>query len=250
MFTANAAVASLHLKKQEIPPNAVVIFEDVGGYLGFHDGLLCTVNNDTNETNIVVFEKHWSLPNGTNIKNLPSTNRFGIETLDQGVSLYYRGHPPERGQFNCTLRYTTNIWSHDVLHDETSVYIVDMNFTHPTGQTVVIVGDDVELSVDVTIFPNDVPVPYQWQVNETDLTDNSTYQGTKTATLRIFNAQDDCKGRYRVSVAHSASGFTESIKLHVGKLKVVYSLPSKVYGVTFVHIYSCMIYCTYSHNQN
>ena len=218
--TANAEVASLWLKNQEIPPNGVVIFEDIGGYLGRRDGLLCTVNN----INIVeAFYRYWFLPNGTNITNLPSTNIFGIENLDQGVSLYYTGHPPERGQFSCILKYVTSIiWNRNSdIELHASVYIVNMSSTDPTGRTVVIAGDDTELSVSVTIFPDDIPVPYQWQVNETDLTDNSTYQGTKNATLKISKVQGSNKGRYRVSVAHSASRFTNSTEVVVGKLDIV-----------------------------
>lgn len=97
-----------------------------------------------------------------------------------------------------------------------------MNITGPkivTPGEIVIAGEDVELSVNVTTLPNDVPLPYWWSVNGTNLLANiSKYQGIQTATLTVFNAQAGDRGSYACSVANSASGINVNpIELVVGK---------------------------------
>ena len=107
----------------------------------------------------------------------------------------------------------------------TSVYIVDMNVTGTTmdwPSEVAIAGEDVEFSVSVTTSPHNVPVPYQWMVNGTNLPSNHTkYQGTQNNTLTILNVQDDDQGYYTCSVAHSVSGTRiNSTTLRVGELQL------------------------------
>ena len=53
-----------------IPSNGagVVIFDDIGGYLGPEDGLLCTAN----------YSAYMALPNGTHITQLPCVGVFGV----------------------------------------------------------------------------------------------------------------------------------------------------------------------------
>lgn len=211
----------LSLKGQSIPTNGtgVVIFDDIGGYLGPADGLICS----TTYSNII--SQYWSFPNGTQISNLPSSGVFGTSncTINKGGSLYYSGVPKERGKFECTMRFSGV--SSPV---KTSLYIVDMHITGPNliwpwpGEAA-IAGEDVEISVNVTTFPEDIPVPYQWLMDGKSLPANdsySRYNGTQTDTLTIFNVQKDHQGNYSCSVANSASGINvNSIKLLVGKLK-------------------------------
>ena len=67
--------------------------------------------------------------------------------------------PTERGQFQCIFETSPSILTN------ISLYIVDMNITGPNllwpGE-IVIAGEDVELLMNVTTLPADVPVPYQW----------------------------------------------------------------------------------------
>ena len=208
----------LSLKGQNIPSNGtgVVIFDDIGGYLGPEDGLLCTANFSD------FAAQYWSYPNGTHITQLPSVNVFGIDTchIEQCVSLYYSGRPKERGLFQCNLN---NISSSLSVHT-TFVYIVDINMTGPTldwpGE-IAVAGEYVELSINVTTSPGNVPVPYQWSRNGMDLQLNHTkYQGIQNNTLTIFNVQDKDQGNYTCSVAHSASGTrVNSTRLIVGELQ-------------------------------
>ena len=96
--------------------------------------------------------------------------------------------------------------------------IVNMTASNVIGPNhIVIAGDNFELSVNVEVDPDDTSIPYQWQLNGTDLSDSNTYEGTKTAMLRITNIQDDNRGKYRVFIAHSESGFTNSVTISIGK---------------------------------
>jgi hypothetical protein len=207
---------ALSLKGHPIPTDGsgVVIFDDIGGYLGPADGLLCSANSSS------FIAQYWSFPNGTYITNLPSYNVFGTSNcaISDGGSLYYSGVPKERGQFKCIFETSP---SHRV---NITLNIVDLNVTGPSliwpGE-IAIAGEDVELSVNVTTFPEDVPVPYQWSVNGTNLlTKNSgRYQGIHTDILTISDVQVEDRGLYACSVANSASGIgIDSIKLVVGKL--------------------------------
>ena len=195
-----------------------MIFDDIGGYLGPEEGLLCTANFSD------FAAQHWSYPNGTPITTLPSVGTFGINTChtEKGVSLYYGGKPVERGKFVCS----SEIYPRQFVNS--SVYIVDMEITGPhliRPGRIVIAGEDIQLSVNVTISPEDVPVPYQWTVNGTNLPpDDNKYRGTQNETLTISNAQVQDEGVYRCSVAHSASGITkESMHLTVGEFEFMYA---------------------------
>ena len=71
------------------------------------------------------------------------------------------------------------------------------------------------------LSPEDVPVPYQWTVNGTNLPlDDNKYQGTQNETLTIYSAQVQDEGVYRCSVAHSASGLTKPVHLTVGEFMI------------------------------
>ena len=217
-YAFDAGSTILTLKRYPIPSDGtgVVIFSDIGGYLGHEDGLLCTSNNPGFR------RRSWSYPNRTLITELPRINVFGIyvNTCDTGhspVSLYYGGLPTERGLFQCNL-YASVVTG-------TSVYIVDMNVTGPIldwpGE-IAIAGELVELSINVTTSPENVPVPYQWKHNKMNLTasDYKKYQGTQNSTLTIFNVQDKDQGNYTCSVAHSASGTSgRNITLRVRELQ-------------------------------
>jgi hypothetical protein len=80
----------------------------------------------------------------------------------------------------------------------------------------------VELSVNVTTFPEDILVPYQWSVNGTNLLtkfNSSRYQGIQTDTLTIVDVQVEDQGSYACSVANSASGINiNPTKVVIGKL--------------------------------
>ena len=217
---AHLDTPELCLKGQPIPHNGVVIFHDIGGYLGPADGLICSNNSSD------FLLKYWSYPNGTHITNLPSQGVFGISncTINNGVNLYYSGVPKERGLFECVLNTSVLYFQHLI---QIPLYIVDLNITGPNliwpGE-MAIAGEDVELSINVTIFPEGVPIPYQWSmmsVNGTSnpLAHNSTkYGGIQTDTLTIFNVQEEDQGSYTCSVANSASGINvNSTKLVVGK---------------------------------
>ena len=210
--------AVLSLKGKHIPSNGsgVIIFDDIGGYLGPEDGLICSANFRISDFTA----RYWSYPNGTLITQLPSIDVFGIDTshIDDGVSLYYSGHPKQRGLFQCTLNVSSPLSEHTAV-----VYIVDMNVTGTTldwPSEVAITGEDVELSVSVVTSPENVPIPYQWMLNGTSLSPNYTkYQGTQNSTLIIFNVQGEDQGDYTSAVAHSASGTrVNSTRLRVGEL--------------------------------
>ena len=211
----------LSLKGQLLPSDGtgIVIFKDIGGYLGLEDGLICNASTSEHLAD-------WYYPNGVVIKNSPSINIFGIgypECLSyHSVSLYYSGNPVQRGQFLCK----TSVGG---LPDVTGkIYIIDMKIIGPTrigSQTLLLAGDDVQLSVNVTILmpehDNDitVPVPYQWFVNGTKLQPNGVkYEGTQNNTLTLYNLQSEDEGMYSCSVAHSTSGITKPINISVGEL--------------------------------
>ena len=212
----------LSLKGSPVPQDGtgVVIFDDIGGYLGSNDGLICNAT------------ANWSYPNGTLIRNSPSINVFGVSTpgcsctcdaTPQGVSLYYSGKPAERGKFQCIHLefYPFNI---DVV--KYPVYIVDMNIIGPTpvGPTLVgskkifFAGDRIQLCINVTTTPEEVPVPYQWSMNGAALQPDDKYQGTRGSTLTVSNVQAEDQGSYSCRVAHSVSGNTNHINLTVGEL--------------------------------
>ena len=213
----------LSLKGQLIPTNGtgVVILKDIGGYLGPADGLICYDNSPSS------ISQYWNYPNGTRISNLPSSGVFGTSNCNirNGGSLYYSGVPKERGRFQCILDMPNYSW-----HVNITLNIVDMDITGPNliwpGE-IAIAGEDVELSVNVTTFPEDIPVPYQWSVNGTNLlTNSSRYQGLQTDTLTISNVQVEDQGSYACSVANSASGINvNSTKLVVGKLLIAIDVP-------------------------
>ena len=157
------ANASLHLDHQTIPPNGVVIFSDIGG--DGTDGLYCAVNDSSVPFGVM----YWTLPNGQTITNLADLNEFGIDRtchyLDHCVSLYYEGKPPERGQFMCVTQWETQP---TISYARVPVNVVDMTVSKPAGPILASAGDNIELSVNVTVTPSSVSVPYQWQLNETD----------------------------------------------------------------------------------
>ena len=214
-----AANVSLTLNGQPIPRDGVVIWNDISKDGNPANGLYCAVN----VSNIPLGAMYYSFPNGKTITYLADVDEFGIDTchyLNDCVSLYYEGKPQERGQFKCIIQRETQP---TITYVIVPVNIVNMTFSKPTGPTLVSTGDNVELSVVVTITPEDVKIPYRWQLNETYLNDDNTYYGTKNATLTILNATQKNTGRYRVSVADSASGITGSLVLNVGKLPMTLS---------------------------
>lgn len=209
-----AANVSLHLNGQPIPRDGVVIWSDISKEGNPAHGLYCAEN----VSNVPIGAMYWSLPNGKTITHLADVNEFGMDTchyLNGCVSLYYEGKPQERGQFKCITQWQTKPTTTYVT---IPVNIVSMTFSKPTGPTLVGAGDsNIKLSVVVTTTPDNVQIPYRWQLNETYLSDDDTYYGTKNATLTILNVTDNNRGQYRVSVADSASGITESLELNVGK---------------------------------
>ena len=214
-----AANGSLYLNGQPIPSNGVVIWSDISKYGNPANGLYCAVN----VSNVPVGVKYWSFPSGKTITYLADVNEFGIDNchyLNACVSLYYEGKPQERGQFKCIIQWETQP---TFTYVTTPVNIVNMTFSKPNGPTLVGAGDNIELSVAVTTTPDNVQIPYRWQLNETYLSDDNTYYGTKDATLTILNVTENNTGQYRVSVADSASGITGSLMLNVGKLPMTLS---------------------------
>lgn len=212
--------ATFQLKEQYIPPNGVVLFDDIGGiHLGVNDGLFCAVNN----INVPLDEIYWAFPDNRPILNAPYTDRYGNGTchdLDHCTSLHYNGTPPERGQFKCILLWNPGVPGYPIEYEIVPVNIVDMNvsnITGPNNNNMVTAGDNIELSVSVSVYPDNTHIPYQWQLNGNDLSDSDTYNGTNTATLRITNIQDENKGEYRVSVAHSESHFTNTVTVSISK---------------------------------
>jgi hypothetical protein len=213
---------ALSLKGHPIPTNGsgVVIFDDIGGYLGPADGLICYTNYSS-----TIVAHYWSFPNGTQIANLPRSDMFGTSTCATGIingeSLYYSGVPRERGRFQYTIEVSSS------LHVSTTLNIVDMNIMGPNvtspGDIAIAGAEDVEISINVITFPEDIPVPYQWSVNGTNLlTNSSRYRGIQTDTLTISNVQVEDQGLYACSVANSASGINiNATKLVVGKLLLI-----------------------------
>ena len=210
---------ALSLKGHRIPTDGsgVVIFDDIGGYLGPADGLICQANS----SNPAQYSANWSFPNGTYITDFPSHDVFGTSNcgISNGGSLYYSGMPKERGLFQCSILDTF-----PTQHKNITLNIVDMNVTGPNliwpGE-IAIAGEDVEFLVNVTTFPENIPIPYLWSVNGTNLlTKNcSRCQGIQTGALTISNAQVEDQGSYACSVANSVSGINfNSTKLVVGKL--------------------------------
>ena len=199
-------------------------FSDIGGYLGPEDGLLCTY-----DTNFQPRSSYWMQPKGNEIRTVPNaaSKQFGISNdvncihIDprQGISLYYsdRGKPAERGLFQCILVIQT-----DLPPVNCSVHIVDMDVSTPTlngsDGEIIISGDTVSISVSVTAYPDDTPIPYQWRVNGSNLPpDGDKYQGTRSNVLTIYNVESRDQGAYACLVAHSASGVTKSLNLTVGE---------------------------------
>ena len=186
-----------------------MIFRDIGGNLGAHDGLFCAVN-DTN----VPQDIYWVFPDNRPIYEEPANDKYGNGTCDYMevcTSLYYGGTPPERGLFHCLLEWKPQ-------PEKVPVNIIDMNNVSITGpNNLVTAGDNIELHVSVSVDPENTKIPYQWQLNGNDLNDSDTYKGTNTYKLRIINIQDNNKGKYRVSVAHSESRYTNNLTINVGK---------------------------------
>jgi hypothetical protein len=206
---------ALSLKGHPIPTDGsgTVILDDIGGYLGPADGLICYANSSNSTA------QYWNYPNGTRISNLPSSDLFGTSdcAISNGRSLYYGGVPNERGQFQCICETAPSE------RVNITVNIVDLNVTGPNvtwpGE-IAIAGEEVEISVNVITHPDNISVPYQWSVNGTNLlTKNiSRYQGIQTDTLTISDVQVEDQGSYACSVANSASGINiNSTKLVVGK---------------------------------
>ena len=78
--------AVLILKGQMIPSNGagrVVILDDVGGYLGPKDGLLCVTNYSDSSA------QYWPFSNGTRITWLPRVGVFGVNTIHMGKGVSY-----------------------------------------------------------------------------------------------------------------------------------------------------------------
>ena len=206
---------TLSLKGHPIPGDGsgVVIFDDIGGYLGPADGLICQANSSN------VTSQYWNFPNGTRISNFPSSGVFSTSNcaISNGGSLYYSGVPKERGLFQCIFEISPS------QHVNTTLNIVDMNVTGPNliwPGKIAIAGEDMEISLNVSTVPENVSLPFLWSVNGTNLlTKNSSrYQGIQTDTLIISNVQVEDQGSYACSVANSASGINmNSTKLVVGK---------------------------------
>ena len=210
---------TLSLKGHPIPTDGsgIVIFQDIGGFLGPADGLICSANSST-------FAQYWSFPNGSSITLCPSHDVFGTSKtceacgITNGESLYYSGMPKERGQFKCILEISP------IQHKNVTFNIVDMNIVGPNltrPGDIAIAGEDVELSINVTTVPEDIHVPYQWSVNGTNLQmkNSSRYRGIQADTLTISNVQVEDQGTYACSVANSPSGINiNSTKPVVGKL--------------------------------
>ena len=214
---------ALSLKGQPIPTDGsgVVIFNDIGGYLGPADGLICAYQANSSS----FISQYWSFPNGTRILNSPSSGVFGTSNcaISNGGSLYYGGVPKERGLFQCIFEISP---SQQV---NTTIYIVDMNVIGPNiicpGE-IAIAGEDVEISLNASTVPENVSLPFLWSVNGTNLlTKNSSrYQGIQTDTLTISDVQVEDQGSYACSVANSVSGINiKSTKLVVGKNLIISS---------------------------
>ena len=214
--------ATFQLKELYIPPDGVVNFNDIGDSLGSPaDGLFC-------EVKIPLSDVYWAFPNNSKIVHSPQRNQneYGNGSCSQldiddynCTSLYYVGEPPERGRFHCVLEWKLSQPSlHSIKDEMVPVNIVNLIIHNITGpENHVFAGDNITLSVSVSVEPGDTPIPYQWQLDGNDLNNSDTYKGVNTATLRIFNIQDEHKGEYRVSVAHSESRFTSNVTITVGK---------------------------------
>ena len=226
--------AIFQLKELNIPPDGVVKFSDIGGSLGPPDGLFCEVKIPLSLSDV-----YWAFPNNSKIVHSPQRNQNefgnGSCSLDEYndyncTSLYYDGEPPERGQFHCVLEWKPS--PHPIKDERVPVNIVNLIIHNITGpEDHVFAGDNITLSVSVSVDPVDTPIPYQWQLDGNDLSNSDTYKGVNTAMLRIFNIQDENEGEYRVSVAHSESRFTNNVTITVGKfgeygLHCIYSLLS------------------------
>jgi hypothetical protein len=219
--------ATFQLKELCIPPDGVVIFSDIGGTRGAPDGLFCEVNHTDNL--MPLSDVYWAFPNNTPIVHPPPKNQYGngscsnndeYDIDDYCTSLFYGNDPIplERGRFHCVVEWTINQPSPQPIKEMVPVNIVNLiihNITGPDDH--VFAGDNITLSVSVSVEPDDTPIPYQWQLNRYDLSDSNTYKGVNTAMLTITNIQDKNKGEYRVSVAHSESRFTGNVTITVGK---------------------------------
>jgi hypothetical protein len=222
--------ATFQLKGLYIPPDGIVIVDDIGGNLGYHDGLFCEVKNRTNNL-MSLSDVYWAFPNNSQIIHPPpkDSNQYGSESCknnDNCTSLYYDGEPLERGQFRCVVEWTLLIVDQSFLqpieYERVPVNIVNLTIHSITGPNDhVLAGDTITISVSVSVEPADTPIPYQWQLNGNDLSDSNTHKGVNTATLTITNIQDQDKGKYRVSVAHSESRFTGNVTITVGKCDVM-----------------------------
>ena len=214
-------------------------FKDIGSTLGHIDGLFCEVKIPLSVSDI-----YWAFPNNSKIVHSPQRNQneYGNGSCSSEspineyndyncTSLYYDGEPPERGQFHCILEWKLNQPSpHPIEYEKVPVNIVDLTILNITGpEDYVSAGDNITLSVSVSVEPVYTLIPYQWQLDGNDLSNSDTYEGVNTATLRIYNIQDEHKGEYRVSVAHSQSRFTNNVTITVGK-----------YDEYCLHIYSLL----------
>lgn len=207
-----------------------MILSDIGGGLGARHGLFCEVNNT--QSDVLLNDVYWAFPNNSQIVHPPPTNsdQYGngscyLDYIDRCTSLYYDGAPTERGQFHCVLEWNSSPPPQPIEYEMVPVHIVDLttfNVTGPHGH--VYAGEDITLSVGVSVDPDNTPIPYQWQLNGDDLSDSDRYKGTNTARLRIINIQDENKGEYRVSVAHSESRFSSNVTISVGKCDSNYHL--------------------------
>ena len=87
---------------------------------------------------------------------------------------------------------------------------------HPVDQTNNIVpGSDVSFSVTAT---STIPLSYQWQKDEEDLTDGGSITGATTTTLTITGVMESDEGGYRCVVSSAAGMDTsDTAMLTVGK---------------------------------
>ena len=103
----------------------------------------------------------------------------------------------------------------------------------PVSQ-LVSVGEHAQFSVSISTR---YPVLCRWQKNWVDLSDGVKYQGTASAILTIFNAQEEDQGLYGCVLDVHTSYYTvlsTSAKLSVGKYRN--ECPDTIHVLSLIHI--------------